>query len=159
PAMARDDLIRRVLRYQTDIHENKFNYTNMGFTAGCLGAARAQGKPDWEQFSQEAMRKPGMKPSPYLFTSALDAQAGTRAAPHRAKYDLLSREPSGWEWYVNQEEERNPTRQAPAGALLSNATELATFLSAHLQKRFAPYPLRELMDEEWQHNYCLGWNV
>jgi CubicO group peptidase (beta-lactamase class C family) len=162
PSMPRDQLLRNIMAHQTGIQPGEHRYTNLGFTMGCLGAARGIAKTDWESFSTDALKKLGMNRSTYVFTSAFDREAGDRVIPHRGSWLLiptapLSEDRLGWSWrMVDREHERNPTRQAPAASLLSSAADMATFLGAHLDKRFGhQFPERSPNPK----GYSLGWNV
>lgn len=164
PAMTRHDLIVRIMKYQTDIKPGQYRYTNFGFTIGCVGAASALGIPAWETFAANGLIKLGMSRSTYTFTSAFADGKADRVLPHQGKPEppnLLSLQPTGWTWHVvDQEHERNPTRQAPAGSLLSSARDLGQFLSAHLSRRFGEFPPRNPPPEETTgRSYSLGWNV
>ncbi len=162
PSMPRDQLLRNIMDHQTGIQPGVHRYTNFGFTMGCLGAARGIAKTDWENFSKDALTKLGMNRSTYVFTSAFDREAGDRVIPHRGSWLLMPTAPLpndrlGWSWrMVDKEHERNPTRQAPAGSLLSSARDMATFLGAHLDKRFGDqFPERKPNPK----GYSLGWIV
>jgi CubicO group peptidase (beta-lactamase class C family) len=164
PAMMRNDLLDRVMTYQTDIEPGQFRYTNAGFTMGCIGAAVALGHADWEAFAAEEMGKLGMHRSTYAFTSAFADAAADRALPHQgqpAAPDLLSLEPTGWTWrVVDQKHERNPARQAPAGSLLSSARDLGQFLRHHLNGQFGDFPPKTPPTEDTRDRpYSLGWNL
>lgn len=164
PAMTRHDLIGRIMKYQTDIEPGEFRYTNFGFTMGCVGAAAALGNPAWEAFAANGLIKLGMSRSTYTFTSAFADGEADRVLPHQGKPeppDLSSLEPTGWTWHVvDREHERNSTRQAPAGSLLSSARDLGQFLSAHLSRQFGDFPPRNPPPEDTKdRSYSLGWNV
>jgi CubicO group peptidase (beta-lactamase class C family) len=169
PAMSRDEILRRIMRYQTDVLPGRYRYTNFGFTMGCLGAAHALGSDDWEKFSTAALRKLGMSRSSYAFSSAFDPQAGDRAIPHRAAEEALfmsADDRRATQWRVTDpRDERNPSRQAPAGGLLSSARDMAQFLIAHLSGQLgADFPPRsplasERTREDRDFSYSLGWNV
>ena len=163
PAMTRHDLIARIMKYQTGIEPGLFRYTNFGFTIGCVGAAHALGASGWEAFAKSWLPHVAMSRSTYEFTSAFaDAQAD-RVLPHQGKPeppDLLSLQPAGWMWHVvDRQHERNPSRQAPAGSLLSCARDFGQFLTAHLSRRFADFPPRNPPDDAASRWYSLGWNV
>jgi CubicO group peptidase (beta-lactamase class C family) len=154
PGMSRDRILDNILRYQTGIDPGPYRYTNFGFTAGCLGISGS----DWERFAQIGLDELGMKRSTYVFTSAFDPGAGDRVVPHRGMpYLAFEPEPTGWSWnVVGARDERNPSRQAPAGSLLSTARDMATFLTVHLEawvnRRFGDFPRKSA-------GYSLGWNV
>jgi len=63
----------------------------------------------------------------------------------------------GWQWHVvDRKDERNPSRQAPAGGLISSATDMTRFLEARLSGRFGAFPPTP-RDPEWP--YSRAWNV
>lgn len=164
PLMTRDDLIDRVMAYQTDIEPGQFRYTNMGFTMGCVGAAVALGQRDWETFAANEMRTLGMHQSTYAFTSAFADAGADRARPHRgqpAPPDLTRLSTTGWNWrVVDPQHERNPSRQAPAGSLVSSARDFGQFLRHHLTGQFGDVPPRNPPPEDTRdRSYSLGWNV
>ena len=80
-----------------------------------------------------------MSRSTYSFVSVYH-DTSDRAFPHQGQPDsteLLKIVPKGWAWHVVSEaDERNPSRQAPAGSLLSSARDLGQFLTAHLADKF-----------------------
>lgn len=153
PSMSRDEIIRNVMQFQTGCLPGEHRYTNFGYTMGCLGAMHAMGASDWERFSAAALRDLGMARSTYVFTSAFDPGAGDRVLPHKGESTPQSKL-GGWAWHVvDSRHERNPSRQAPAGSLLSTASDMAVFLEAHLAGRFGDFPPRR------PRGYSLGWNV
>jgi CubicO group peptidase (beta-lactamase class C family) len=161
PEMGRHDLIENILAEQTGIVPGKFKYTNMGFTIGCFGAMKALGGSEWDGFALERLKKLGMTQSTYSFLSVYK-DSSNRAFPHQGQPlppELQSLAPKGWTWHVTSEaDERNPRRQAPAGSLLSSATDLGKFLTRHLNEEFGKdYPSRNPKPEEGA--YSLGWNV
>jgi CubicO group peptidase (beta-lactamase class C family) len=153
PSMSRDDIVQKIMQYQTGVFPGEFEYTNFGFTMGCLGAMH--GLPDfkdveWETFSGRVLQDLGMKSSTYAFTSAY-AGAADRVFPHKG---MPLPQHVGWAWeVVDQADERDPSRQAPAGGLISSARDMAVFLTAHLNGTFGDYPPRK------PTGYALGWNV
>ena len=160
PSMSQDQIIENVLDHQTGLGPRTMQYTNFGYTAGCLGAVQQFGTADWEEFANAALRDHGMQNSTYTFTSAFAPGAGDRAVPHRTAERRT--DDRGWQWHVNQTNERNPSRQAPAGGLISNAKDMAVFLSAHLEGHFGrDFPPRhpDELEPGTHHAYSLGWNV
>lgn len=154
-SMSRDDIIRKIVKFQTG-SPTPHAYTNFGFTMGCLGALRAFSGEDWESFSKAALEEIGMTASTYAFTSAFDADPRERVLPHKGK-PMDEGDPRGWQWHVvDRKDERNPSRQAPAGGLISSATDMTKFLEARLSGRFGDFPPTP-RDPDWQ--YSLGWNV
>jgi CubicO group peptidase (beta-lactamase class C family) len=161
PEMKRHDLIENIIKFQTGIDPDHQNYTNMGFTIGCAGAANMLGIPEWEAFALGGLKALGMTESTYSFVSVYK-DSSNRAYPHQGKPDAPDLEKlvtHGWRWHVVPEaDERDPHRQAPAGSLLSSANDLGAFLIAHLDKKFgADFPTTELDPKE--ERYALGWNV
>jgi len=152
PSISRDEIIRTVLETQTGLEKGVYHYTNFGYTIGCLGAMHALSpSDDWESFSTAALRDLGMEHSTYRFTSAFAPGAGDRVVPH------LVTEGDGWR--VNEDKERDPSRQAPAGSLISSARDMVSFLETHLEGRFGNYPPRGGVAEGKHAVYSLGWNV
>lgn len=153
PSISRDEIIRQVLETQTGLEKGVYHYTNFGYTIGCLGAVHALSpSDDWESFSTAALRDLGMEHSTYRFTSAFAPGAGDRVVPHL-------RVPEGDGWRVNEDKERDPSRQAPAGSLISSARDMVSFLETHLDGRFGNYPPRGGVAEGKHAVYSLGWNV
>jgi CubicO group peptidase (beta-lactamase class C family) len=153
PSISRDEIIRTVLETRTGLEKGVYHYTNFGYTIGCLGALHALSpSDDWETFSTAALRDLGMEHSTYRFTSAFAPGAGDRVVPH-----LRVAEGDGWR--VNEDKERDPSRQAPAGSLISSAPDMVAFLETHLDGRFGNYPPRGGVAEGNHAVYSLGWNV
>jgi CubicO group peptidase (beta-lactamase class C family) len=168
PAMSSGQILARIMNDQTGITPGDYAYTNFGFTMGCLGALKAaRNHVNWDDFADEQFRELGMLRSTYRFTSAFAHPDVDRVLPHRGETevpDLLSPEPIGWMWrVVDRDQERNPTRQAPAGGLLSSAHDLGVFLLKHLNEEFGKtFPARKPDDDELlreSHWYSLGWNI
>jgi CubicO group peptidase (beta-lactamase class C family) len=165
PSMEQERLITCIMQHQTGIEPGAFEYTNAGFTMGCLGAAHAVAPGRrWEDAAATWLQELGMPRSTYRFTPASTA-TGDRVLPHQGTPqppDLLNREPIGWTWrVVDRLHERNPTLQAPAGGLLSSARDLGHFLAAHLSGRFGDFPPRNPppSDTTQGRSYSLGWNI
>jgi CubicO group peptidase (beta-lactamase class C family) len=153
PSISRDEIIRTVLETRTGLEKGVYHYTNFGYTIGCLGAMHALSpSDDWETFSTAALRDLGMEHSTYRFTSAFAPGAGDRVVPHL-------RVSNGDGWRVNEDKERDPSRQAPAGSLISSARDMVAFLETHLEGRFGNYPPRGGVAEGEHAVYSLGWNV
>jgi CubicO group peptidase (beta-lactamase class C family) len=170
PAMTREEIVERVLTAQIGVNPGAYNYTNFGFTIGCVGAAAAVDpvSKSWEEFAAKHLAALAMHRSTYEFQSVYDPRQknANRAFPHRARPEppeLERVQPIGWTWsVVGAADERNPTRQAPAGALLSSARDLGSFLLRHLTNPYVNFPPRtppaaELLRQS--HWYSLGWNV
>jgi CubicO group peptidase (beta-lactamase class C family) len=170
PAMTRDEIVERVMTAQIGVNPGAYNYTNFGFTIGCVGVAAAVDpiSSSWEEFAAKHLAALGMHRSTYEFQSVYDPRQknAKRVFPHRARPEppeLERVQPVGWTWHVvAAADERNPTRQAPAGALLSSAYDLGSFLSRHLSNPYLNFPPRippaaeKLKPSHW---YALGWNV
>jgi CubicO group peptidase (beta-lactamase class C family) len=153
PSISRDEIIREVLQTRTGLERGVYHYTNFGYTIGCLGAMHALSpSDDWESFSTTVLRDLGMEHSTYRFTSAFAPGAGDRVVPHLRVKD-------GDGWRVNEDNEREPSRQAPAGSLISSARDMVSFLETHLEGRFGNYPPRGGVAEGNHAVYSLGWNV
>ena len=167
PSIPQDALITCLLKNQTGIKPRTFNYTNFGFTLGCLGAMKKiSAGPSWEDASSGWLNELGMSRSTYRFTSADHDTRADRAFPHVGQPDqttaLLEVDPAGWAWRVaSRDRERNPTLQAPAGSLLSCARDLGQFLIKHLDTGFIEFPPKNPPPEDLadNHHYSLGWNV
>jgi CubicO group peptidase (beta-lactamase class C family) len=152
PSISRDEIIRTVLETRTGLEKGVYHYTNFGYTIGCLGAVHALSpSDDWESFSTAALRDLGMEHSTYRFTSAFAPGAGDRVVPH------LRTASDGWR--VNEDNEREPSRQAPAGSLISSARDMVSFLETHVEGRFGNYPPRGGVAVGKHAVYSLGWNV
>ncbi|MEO5821067.1 MAG: serine hydrolase domain-containing protein [Vicinamibacteraceae bacterium] len=89
-----------------------------------------------------------------------------RAFPHVGQPErstaLLEVDPTGWTWRVaSRDQERNPTRQAPAGGLMSCARDLGQFLITLLKTDYLEFPPKNPPAEDLAggHSYSLGWNV
>lgn len=169
PGMLGHEILDLVQNHQTGITPGEYAYTNFGFTMGCFGAARSvTGGNDWNAFADKQFHELGMSPrSTYRFTPSPDEPSSERVRPHQGKPDvphLLDRVTTGWNWHiVDRDGERDPTRQAPAGSLLSCANDLGAFLLAHLEQKFGKeYPEKKPGDDEFLGRsrwYSLGWNV
>jgi CubicO group peptidase (beta-lactamase class C family) len=97
-----------------------YAYSNAGLTAGAVAAARPTGK-DWETVADETLFGPaGMTSTSYRY----DAFVGrdNAAALH------VPGAGGGWEARIK----RDPTTQAPAGAVSSNARDLARWMRLEL---------------------------
>jgi CubicO group peptidase (beta-lactamase class C family) len=167
PSISQDALITCLLENQTGIRPGKYNYTNFGFTLGCLGAMKViAAGPSWEDASSRWLNELGMPRSTYRFTPADHDPQADRAFPHVGQPDpptaLLEVDPTGWTWRVaSGDQERNPTLQAPAGGLVSCARDLGQFLIKHLDTGFIEFPPKSPPAEDLadNHHYSLGWNV
>jgi CubicO group peptidase (beta-lactamase class C family) len=167
PSIRLDILINCLLKHQTGIEPGKYNYTNFGFTLGCLGGMEALGAgPAWEDAAKVWLRELGMLRSTYTFTHADEDPHDDRAFPHVGQPEpptmLLDVVPAGWSWrVVNRDLERDPTLQAAAGGLMSCARDLGQFLIKHLDKGFTAFPPTKPpnADLEGGTRYSLGWNV
>ena len=167
PSISQDALITCLLENQTGIRPGTYNYTNFGFTLGCLGAMKAiAAGPSWEDASSRWLNELGMSRSTYRFTPADHDPQADRAFPHVGQPDpptaLLEVDPTGWAWRVaSRDQERNPTLQAPAGSLVSCARDLGQFLIKHLGTGFTEFPPKNPPAEDLadNHHYSLGWNV
>ena len=100
------------------------------------------------------MPKLEMEHSTYAFVSGFDPEAGNRVIPHRASDSTFLMQaddlrPTQWR-VVAKGEKRNPSRQAPAGSLVSSAKDMAAFLTAHRDGRFgADFPPRNPPPQAW----------
>ncbi len=167
PSIAQDTLIKCLMENQTGIDPGTYNYTNFGFTMGCLGGMKALGAgASWEDASKKWLNELGMSRSTYRFTHAAQDPQADRAFPHVGQPDpppvLLEVDPTGWEWrVVNRDQERDPTLQAPAGGLVSCASDLGQFLIKHLDSGFTAFPPKNPPAEDLKDDkhYSLGWNV
>lgn len=166
PSIPQETLISCLLKNQTGIEPGTYNYTNFGFTLGCLEGMKALGATSWEDATATWLNELGMSRSSYRFTHADQDLEADRAFPHLGQPDpptrLLEVDPAGWTWrVVNPDEERNPTLQAPAGGLVSSARDFGQFLIRHLDTGFTAFPpenppAADLKDDK---HYSLGWNV
>ena len=168
PSLSQDALFSCLLDQQTGIDtSHPFNYTNFGYTLGCLGAMqKVAAGPSWEDASARWFTELGMTRSTYRFTPADHDATADRAFPHVGQPEqataLLEVDPTGWSWRVaSGDQERNPTRQAPAGGLISCASDLGRFLIAMLTTEYQEFPPKNppLEDLADGHSYSLGWNV
>jgi CubicO group peptidase (beta-lactamase class C family) len=116
----RAEVLRR-LRYQKpgSSFRSRFAYTNFGYTAAAVAAARAAGKP-WEDLAAEKLYRPlGMRSTTSRFADYV--AAGDRAHLHvRVEGKWAPR-------YV-----RDPDAQSPAGGASSTARDLAQWLRLQL---------------------------
>lgn len=96
-----------------------YAYTNFGFTAAAVAAARATGK-SWEELSAERLYRPlGM-------SSTSSRHADFTARANRA-FGHVRRNGA---WVVG--EQRNPDAQSPAGGVSSSARDMAAWLRLQL---------------------------
>ncbi len=96
-----------------------YNYTNFGFTAGAVAAARSAGQ-DWETLSAQRLYRPlGMTRTTSRFSAWM--ATANRARPHVRQ---------GGAWVVGPQ--RDPQAQAPAGGVSSSARDLAQWLRLQL---------------------------
>lgn len=167
PSIPLDTLISCLLKNQTGIDPGTFNYTNFGFTMGCLGGMEALGAGTrWENAAKVWLNELGMPRSTYAFTHADQDPHADRVFPHLGQPEpptaLLDVVRTGWSWHaVTRDLERDPTLQAPAGSLLSCARDLGQFLIRHLDKGFTAFPPKNppAADLKDGKHYSLGWNV
>jgi CubicO group peptidase (beta-lactamase class C family) len=168
PSLSQDALITGLVEHQTGIDTSyPFNYTNFGFTMGCLGAMRKVApEPSWEEASARWFNELGMTRSTFRFTPADHDAKADRAFPHVGQPErttaLLEVDPTGWAWRVaSRAQERNPTLQAPAGGLISCARDLGRLLITLLTTDYLEFPPRNPPPEDLAggHPYSLGWNV
>jgi CubicO group peptidase (beta-lactamase class C family) len=167
PSIPRDVLINCLLENQTGINPGTYNYTNFGFTLGCLGGMKALAAgTSWEAASSRWLNELGMSRSTYTFTHADQDPQADRAFPHVGQPDpptvLLEVDPTGWTWrVVSRDQERDPTLQAPAGGLVSCTRDLGRFLIKHLDTGFTAFPPKDPPAEDLKdgHLYSLGWNL
>jgi CubicO group peptidase (beta-lactamase class C family) len=168
PSMSRDALITRLLAHQTGIDRSfPFNYTNFGFTMGCLGAAKKLApEPSWEAACARWFNELGMTRSTYAFSPADPDETANRASPHVGQPErttaLLEVDRTGWTWRVaSRDQERKPARQAPAGGLISSARDLGRLLRRLLTTEYTAFPPQNPPKEDLAggHPYSLGWNL
>jgi len=116
----RDEVLRR-LRYfkPADAFRASYAYTNFGFTAAAIAAAKATGKT-WEEISGERLYRPlGMSSTSSRYSDLV--ARGNRAFGHVRK---------GGVWIVG--EQRDPDAQSPAGGVSSSARDMAAWLRLQL---------------------------
>ncbi len=116
----RTEILRR-LRYVklATSFRSHFAYTNFGFTAAAIAAARAAGKP-WEDIVADKLYRPlGMKSSSSRFSDF--ESAGNRAALHVRVKGM---------WVPAHV--RDPDAQSPAGGVSSTARDLARWMRLQL---------------------------
>lgn len=106
-----------------------FAYSNFGFTAGAVAAARPTGK-DWEEVAEEKLYRP----------------LGMQATSSRSKDFLLQPNRSSLHVRIDGKwtplVKRNADAQAPAGGASSNARDMAQWLRLELGNgRYAGRPL------------------
>lgn len=142
----------------------QYAYTNFGFTAAAVAAARAAGKP-WEEVAAEKLFRPlGMKASSYRFVDYAGAEA--RAWGHVRDGDKWAAK------YV-----RRPDAQAPAGGASASVRDLALWLRVlvnggrlgdkqviagpALAETFQPQIVSHRVEKAGERAgfYGLGWNV
>jgi CubicO group peptidase (beta-lactamase class C family) len=164
PPLSQGKIFDILINEQTGIDtSHPFDYTNFGFTMGCLGAMKTvAAEPTWEAASARWFRELGLEQSTYAFTSAFSDEK--RAWPHVGKPErstaLLEVDRTGWTWRINRDHERNPARQAPAGGLISSARDLGRLLLHLLTTKYVDYPPQDPPEEDLKgHRYSLGWNV
>lgn len=116
----RDTILRRLRLIPIgNRFRSVYNYTNFGFTAGAVAAARATDL-DWETLSAQRLYRPlGMARTTSRF-SELMAMAN-RARPHVRE---------GGRWVARYQ--RDPQAQAPAGGVSSSARDLGQWLRLQL---------------------------
>lgn len=109
------------LRYVTpdSSFRSQYAYTNFGFTAAAVAAAKASGK-SWEDLSAERLYQPlGMKNTSSRFVDFISAS--NRAVGH-------VRQDGAWiAKYI-----RDPDAQSPAGGVSSSARDMAAWLRLQL---------------------------
>jgi len=166
PTILLDTLINCLLKNQTGIQPGPFNYTNFGFTLGCLGGMEALGAGTrWEDAAKAWLNEIGRSRSTYTFTHADQDPHADRAFPHIGQPEppsvLLDVVGTGWTWrVVNRDVERDPTLQAPAGGLLSCARDFGQFLIKLLDTGFTAFPPTHPPSADLEgKQYSLGWNV
>ncbi|WP_442753668.1 serine hydrolase [Methylocystis sp. JAN1] len=118
----RDEVLRR-LRYvkPTGAFRASYAYTNFGFAAAAVAAAKAAGK-SWEDLAVERLYRPlGM-------TSASSRYVDLAARQNRA-FGHVRRNGA---WVVG--EQRQPDAQSPAGGASSSARDMAAWLRLQLAR-------------------------
>jgi CubicO group peptidase (beta-lactamase class C family) len=168
PSIPLDALITCLIKQQTGIdRSHPFNYTNFGFTLGCLGAMKkVASETSWEDATARWFNELGMTRSTFRFTPADHDARADRAFPHVGQPErttaLLEVDRSGWTWRVaSRDQERNPTLQAPAGGLISCARDLGQLLITLLKTEYLGFPPKNPPPEDLAngHPYSLGWNL
>ncbi len=118
----RDEILRR-LRYvrPTGAFRASYAYTNFGFTAAAIAAARASGK-SWEDLCRGRLYRPlGMSNTSSRYADL--AARANRAFGHVRRNDV---------WVVGPQ--REPDAQAPAGGASSSARDMAAWLQLQLAR-------------------------
>jgi CubicO group peptidase (beta-lactamase class C family) len=118
----REEILRR-LRYvkPAGAFRASYAYTNFGFTAAAVAAAKAAGK-SWEDVSSERLyRRIGM-------TGASSRDADFAARVNRASGHVRR----GGAWVVGQQ--RRPGAQSPAGGASASARDMAAWLRLQLAR-------------------------
>lgn len=162
----RDEILRR-LRYlgSGGPFRAHYAYTNMGFTAAAVAAARAAGKP-WEEICADRLYRPlGMASASSRYADL--AARGNRAFGHVRRDGA---------WIVGPQ--REPDAQSPAGGVSASARDMAAFLRLQLGRGAVggrEIVKRGALDETHRPHivsnpaadpaqagpdfYALGWNV
>ncbi len=116
----RDTILGRLHMQPLDAFRSTYHYSNFGYTAGAVAAARAAGKA-WEDAAEEVLFQPlGMTRTSYRNADFL-------AHENRARIHVRN---DAGEWEARFE--RDPDAEAPAGGASSTITDLAEFLRLQL---------------------------
>jgi CubicO group peptidase (beta-lactamase class C family) len=111
----RDQIQRRLRQLRLYPFRGQFFYTNQGFTAAALAAAKAYGK-SWEETSAEVLYRPlGMTSTSSLYSDFIHA-------PNRSSIHIW--ENGGWVAKYR----RQPDAQSPAGGVSSSARDMAQWM-------------------------------
>jgi CubicO group peptidase (beta-lactamase class C family) len=115
----RTDVLRRLRFQKLRGFRSRYAYTNFGYTAAAVAAARAAGK-SWEDLSADKLYRPvGMKSTSSRFRDF--SAAKNRALLHAQVKDR---------WVAKYV--RDPDAQSPAGGVSSTARDMARWMRLHL---------------------------
>ncbi|MCD1644554.1 serine hydrolase [Aurantimonas coralicida] len=164
----RETILTRIDQQPLDPFRSTYHYSNLGYTAGAVAAAKAAGQP-FEALATERLFQPlGMTRTSYR-------NADYAGHANRARIHVRAGAPDEGRWEARYE--RVADAEAPAGGASASVSDMARFLRLQLGKgRFKGTPLIDESALATTHQphmpnrlpadpairagfYGLGWNV
>ncbi|MEH6717714.1 MAG: serine hydrolase [Aurantimonas endophytica] len=120
----RETILSRLDQQPLDPFRSTYHYSNYGYTAGAVAAAKAAGEP-FEDIAERVLFEPlGMSRSSYRHTDYL-------GHANRARIHVRVGDPAERRWEARYD--RMPDAQAPAGGASGSISDLARYLRLQLR--------------------------